>query len=187
MTETTQLLLDLRAGEPSARSRLVDLVYDRLRALAGAQLRKKQGSHTLQPTELVHEAFLRLVGHDSVQWDGRAHFYAACAAVMRNILADHARRRRAVKRGAGARRITLLDSLAAEPREPVDVVALDAALTQLSALNERHARVVECRFFAGMTVPEVAEALGVSPRTVDNDWAMARAWLCARLSESGAG
>lgn len=186
MTETSQLLLDLEAGEPTARARLVDLVYDRLRSLAGAQLRRSPGSHTLQATELVHEAFLRLVGNEAVRWESRAHFYAACASVMRNILSDHARRRRAAKRGAGARRVTLLTSLAQEPSEAIDVVALDEALTRLAALNERHARVVECRFFAGMTVPEVALALGVSPRTVDNDWAMARAWLRARLSESAA-
>jgi len=184
MGEITQVLLDLRAGSSTARARLVELVYDELRALAGSALRRQPRSHTLQPTELVHEAFLRLVGQDDVQWNDRAHFFAACAGVMRNILADHARRRAARRRGSGARPVTLVNTIAARQDEPLDIVALDEALMQLTALNERHARVVECRFFADMTVPEIAEALGVAPRTVDNDWAMARAWLSAHLSGS---
>lgn len=186
MGEITQVLLDLRAGSEMARTRLVDLVYEQLRALAASYMKKQPWSHTLQPTALVHEAFLRLVGNEHVQWTDRAHFFAACAGVMRNILADHARRRKAAKRGGGARRVTLVNTIAVSPDEPLDIVALDDALTRLAVLNERHAHVVECRFFAGMTVPEVAEALGVSARTVDNDWAMARAWLAANLSENDA-
>ena len=182
MSDITRMLADLKAGEPEARRKLVDLVYRHLRSLAGALLRKRPGPHSLQPTELVHEAYLRLVGRDAALWDSRAHFYAACASVMRNILTDHARRRHALKRGAGEERVTLRDAAGPEAREPVDALALDEALTRLAALNARHARVVECRFFSGMTVPEIAEALGVSPRTVDGDWAMARAWLATRLS-----
>jgi RNA polymerase sigma factor (TIGR02999 family) len=182
MGEVTQCLADLRGGDATARTRLVELVYAQLRTLAGGYLRKQPRSHTLQPTALVHEAFLRMVGDDNVTWNDRAHFFAACGGVMRNILADYARRRRAAKRGGAARQVTLLNTLAASADEPIDIVALDDALTSLAALNQRHARVVECRFFAGMSVPEVAEALGVAPRTIDNDWAMARAWLGARLS-----
>jgi len=185
MGDITSILKELRAGAPLARTRLVELAYDQLRSLAGCRLRK-QGPQTLQPTALVHEAFVRLLGQADAHWNDRAHFFAACAGVMRNILADHARRRRAVKRGGGAaRRMTLLDTISGRSDTAVDVVALDEALGQLAALNERHARVVECRFFAGMTVPEIAEALGVAPRTVDNDWAMARAWLAAQLSDIG--
>jgi len=182
MGEVTQVLTELRAGDASARGRLVDLVYGQLRALARSFMRSQPDSHTLEPTALVHEAFLRMIGHEQVQWNDRAHFFAACGEVMRNILADHARRQRAAKRGSGARQLTLLNTMAAGPADSIDAVALDDALSALAAMNERHARVVECRFFAGMTVPEVAEVLGVSARTVDNDWAMARAWLNARLS-----
>ncbi|MCK6482857.1 MAG: sigma-70 family RNA polymerase sigma factor [Phycisphaerae bacterium] len=184
MGEITQILLEIRAGSETARTRLVDLVYEQLRALAGSYMKKQPWSHTLQPTALVHEAFLRLVGNEHIQWTDRAHFFAACAGVMRNILADHARRRKATKRGGGVRQVTLSDSLASNEQVPIDMIALDDALTRLAELNERHARVVECRFFAAMTVPEVAEALGVSARTIDNDWAMARAWLAANLSEN---
>ncbi len=182
MGDVTRCLIDLRAGDPAARGRLVELVYAQLRSLAGGYLRRQHASHTLQPTALVHEAFVRLVGNDEVSWNDRAHFFAACGGVMRNILADHARRRRAAKRGGAARRITLLNTLEARTEQPIDIVALDDALTTLAEFNPRHARVVECRFFAGMSVAEVAEVLGVAPRTVDNDWAMARAWLGVRLS-----
>lgn len=180
----TLVLAEIRAGDEGARSRLVELVYGELRALARSAMRRQPGSHSLAPTALVHEAFVRLIGQDGIKWNDRAHFFAACGGVMRNILADHSRRQRALKRGGGGHRVMLANTLGARPEEPpIDIVALDDALTALAALNQRHARVVECRFFAGMTVPEVAEALGVSARTVDSDWAMARAWLCTRLSE----
>ncbi|TWT42146.1 RNA polymerase sigma factor [Phycisphaerae bacterium RAS1] len=183
MGEITQILAELRSGDFAARDRLVEIVYSHLRALAGSFLRRQPRAHTLQPTALVHEAFVRLVGHEDAKFNDRAHFFAACAAVMRNILADHARRRRAAKRGGGQRRpMTLLDTVAADGESPVDVIALDEALAQLAALNARHARVVECRVFSGMTVPEIAEALGVAERTVNTDWATARAWLGVRLS-----
>jgi RNA polymerase sigma factor (TIGR02999 family) len=185
MDDVTHILGEIRAGSATAKASLIDLVYKHLRAIAGNYLRKQPSSHTLQPTALVHEAYLRLVGRDGAHWNDRAHFFAACAGVMRNILADHARRRRAAKRGGEGRRVMLLDTLAGGAEPAIDVAALDEALSQLAALNERHARVVECRFFAGMTVPEVAEALGIAPRTVDSDWAMARAWLGAQLSGNG--
>jgi len=184
MTEVTQVLLELRAGCEGARERLVALVYEELRGLARSTLRRQQRQFTLQPTELVHEAFLRLVGLENVSWNDRTHFFAACARAMRNILTDHVRRRRAAKRGGDARPVTLVDPAAPEHGSPIDLVALDEALTELETLNERHARVVEYRFFSGMTVPEVAEALDVSPRTVEGDWTMARAWLSARLAEA---
>ncbi len=181
MHEVTQLLDEIRSGSATARSRLADLVYAELRARAGRYFRRQPRSHTLQPTALVHEAYLRLVGQEGVRWNDRTHFFAACAAVMRNILAEHARRRRTAKRGSNAQRLSV-DSVAVAGPDLCDVVALDEALAKLAALNARHARVVECRVFAGMTVPEVADALGVAERTVDSDWAMARAWLAAHLS-----
>ncbi len=183
MGDITQVLSEMRAGSPTAQARLTELVYGQLRALAGGYLRRQPASHTLQPTALVHEAFVRLFNADGIQWNDRAHFFAVCASVMRNVLRDHARRRRALKRGGAGHQLTLADTLAAKGHQPVDALALDEALTELAELNARHARVVECRFFAGMTVPEVAEVLGVAARTVDNDWAMARAWLAVRLSE----
>ena len=183
MTEVTRVLQELRDGREGARARLVDLVYEQLRVLARSSLRRRRQPPTLQPTELVHEAFLRLVGQEHVSWNDRTHFFAACAGVMRNILTDHARRRHSLKRGGNAQRITLLDPAAPQGAAPVDLVALDEALRELEALNARHARVVEYRFFSGMTVPEVAEALEVAPRTVESDWTMARAWLSARLAE----
>ncbi len=185
MGQITQMLAQLREGDPAARGRLVELVYTQLRALAAFHLSRQRRSHTLEPTALVHEAYLRLVGNEKLKWNDRAHFFAACSGAMRNILTDHARRRRASKRGGDAKTLPLTNTLAATPGETINIVSLDNLLTELAALNERHARVVEYRFFAGMSVPEVAEVLGVAPRTVDNDWAMARAWLRVRLSGSG--
>jgi RNA polymerase sigma factor (TIGR02999 family) len=182
MGDVTQVLTELRAGDATARTRLVELVYSQLRALARSFMRRQPEAHTLEPTALVHEAFLRLIGDEHVQWNDRAHFFAACGEVMRHILADHARRQRAAKRGGAVRQITLHNTFGATPDTSIDIIALDDALATLASLNKRHARIVECRFFAGMTVPEVAEVLGVSARTVDSDWAMARAWLSARLS-----
>jgi RNA polymerase sigma factor (TIGR02999 family) len=161
----------------------MSLVYDELRGLASGYFRNRPPGATLQPTALVHEAFLRLTGRDDLVLRDRAHFMAVCAVVMRGILADHARRRGAAKRGGGWQRVSLSGVVTpAADDTDVDVVALDRALSKLAGLNERQARVIECRFFAGMTVEEVGESLGVSKGTVESDWRMARAWLSAELS-----
>ncbi len=181
--ETTRLLLEACQGQRASLEALLPLVYDELKAIAAQKLRGERRDHTLQPTALVHEAFLRMVDQTRVQWQGRAHFCAVAASMMRRILVDHARAKAAEKRGAGRRELPLLETigLAKEPN-PVDIVALDDLLAELARLNERHARVVELRFFGGLNVEETAHTLGVSPATVKNDWRAARAWLLAQLS-----
>jgi len=182
--QTTRLLQNLCQGDRSAMEDLLPLVYDELKAIAANKMRDERPDHTLQPTALVHEAFLRLVDQTRVQWQGRAHFCAMAANMMRRILVDHARRRAAEKRGAGFGRITLDEAGAmAGGDNPAELVALDDLLSQLAELNERHARVVELRFFAGLDVKETAHVLGVSPATVKNDWRTARAWLMSRLDQ----
>ncbi len=185
--EITRVLADLREGRSGAADRLMELLYDRLRAMAGGLLRGQRPGHTLQPTALVHEALARLLGAGHVEFNDRAHFLAACAVAMRRILADHARRRRALKRGgaaAGRERVTLENIETPSGRDQIEVLALDEALTELAARSARQARIVEYRFFAGMTMPEIAGALGLSTTTVEDDWRMARAWLAARLAEA---
>lgn len=186
--ETTRLLLEACQGQRAALEALLPLVYDELRRIAVQRLRGERREHTLQPTELVHEAFLRMVDQTRVQWQNRAHFCAVAAKMMRRILVDHARRRAAEKRGAGRRSLPLLETVQlAQGRNPVDIVALDDLLKELARLHERHARVVELRFFGGLTVEETAHALDVSPATVKNDWRTARAWLLTQLSDHDAG
>lgn len=177
----TQLLLEWTGGDRAALDRLMPLVYDELRRLAGGYLGRERRDHTLQPTALVNEAFLRLVDQRRIQWQGRAHFLALAATLMRQLLISHARKHRAAKRGSGGQRLTLLDSdLAVEARD-VDLLDLDRALAALAALDARQARVVELRYFGGMTVEETAEVLEVSPATVKLDWSLARAWLLREL------
>ncbi len=182
--ETTRLLQNVCQGDRGSIEALLPLVYDELKAIAASKMRGERPDHTLQPTALVHEAFLRLVDQTQVQWQGRAHFCAMAANMMRRILIDHARRRAAHKRDAGLNKITLdqAGGLAAAT-DPAELVALDDLLNELAELNERHARVVELRFFAGMGVNETAHVLDVSPATVKNDWRAARAWLMSRLSD----
>ena len=167
----TELLRDHAAGDPDALGRLMPRVYEQLRRIARARLRHERDDHTLCTAEVVHEAFLDLLPTGRVAWQSRAHFFAVASRAMRNVLVDHAERRGAAKRGAGARPVPL-----------DDLVALDAALARLEALDARRARVVECRFFGGMSLDETAEALGSSPATVSRDWAFARAWLHRELS-----
>ncbi len=182
--EVTRVLSDLREGRAGAADRLMELLYDQLRAMASGFFRGQRPGHTLQPTALVHEAFARLLGQEGLQFKDRAHFLAVCAVAMRRILADHARRKRAAKRGGGNRERVTLDNVETPAgQDRIDVLALDLALTKLAALSERQARIIEYRFFAGMTIPEAAEALGLSTTTVEDDWRMARAWLAARLAE----
>jgi RNA polymerase sigma factor (TIGR02999 family) len=184
MRHTTQVLQQLQAGDKEAPARLLPLVYDEFRHLARHYLRAERANHTLQPTALVHEAYLKLVDQSRVNWQGRTHFFAVAAQAMRRILVDHARAHLRQKRGGGAHRIELDEAVALSPQRGEDVLALDEALEKLAKLDERQAKIVEYRFFAGMNVEEVANTLGVSKRTVEADWTMARAWLLRELQRA---
>jgi RNA polymerase sigma factor (TIGR02999 family) len=182
--DVTGLLVAWSNGEEAARSRLIDAVYSELRRLARAHLRRERLDHSLSPTALVHEAYLKLVDQRKVHWENRVHFFAIAAHVMRRVLVDHARAHQAAKRGADAR-VPLLDvDVAAEPRD-VDLLALDLALDRLSQVDERQSQLVELRYFGGLTIEETATVLSVSPATVKNDWAFARAWLFRELRGRG--
>jgi RNA polymerase sigma factor (TIGR02999 family) len=172
-----------RHGDPAAYDQLLPLLYAELRAIAERHMQRERAEHTLQPTALVHEAFLRLTSGSAIEFADRAHFLRAASAVMRRVLVDHARARNAAKRG-DALCVTLDESLVAAPDRSVDMLVLDDALTRLAAAEPRCAQVVELRFFAGLEVPEVAEALGTSTATVKRDWRFARAWLARELSPS---
>jgi RNA polymerase sigma-70 factor, ECF subfamily len=176
-SHATALLATADSGDGAALERLVPLLYDELRAMAHRQLVRERRNDTLQTTALVHEAYLKLVDDTRVTRRGRAYFFAAAARAMRQVLVDYARRRNAEKRGGGARLLSLDEDQVAVDEFAGELLDLDRALAQLAELNPRHARVVECRFFAGMSVEETAEALDLSPRTVKYDWALARAWL----------
>lgn len=180
----TQILTRLSGGDRAAAASLMPLVYDELRRVAGAMLRSERSGHTLQPTALVHEVYLKLVDQTEARWNDRAHFCAVAAQAMRRVLIDHARTRKAAKR-SGGERITLDGLPEADPAVTVDLVDLDAALESLAALSPRQAEVVTLRYFGGLTVEEAAHVLDVSPRTVKGDWRVARAWLQARIAESG--
>ena len=183
----TTLLGQLASGDDAASAALFTMVYDELRRLATGVLRHERPGHTLQPTALVHEAYLRLSDQDHARWENRAHFLAVAARAMRRILVDHARSRNAEKRGSGAAHVALED-VHFSPAQPVgdlDLLVLDEALERLAALDPRQARVVELRFFGGLSIEETAAAVTASPRTVKRDWQLARAWLkreMARLS-----
>jgi RNA polymerase sigma factor (TIGR02999 family) len=181
----TELLLSWGQGDTAALDRLLPLLYDDLRRVARGHLRRERPGHSLQATALVHEVFLRLVDVDRMTLNSRTHFFALSARLMRQILVDHARRHRARKRGGDATLIGLNEAAgAAAPTSTssVDVLALDEALDALSSFDVRQCRVVELRFFAGLNIPETADALGISTPTVERDWAMAKAWLHQRLS-----
>lgn len=183
--DITQLLRQWREGDGSARDRLVAVLYPELRALADRQLRGERSNHTLQPTALVNEAYLRLSGLERMDWQDRGHFVHMAARVMRGILVDHARRRQAAKRDGGLQ-VTLTGvDLAAPEAGDVDALALDAALARLEQLDPDKARVVELRYFGGMTIEETAEAMASSPATVKRQWQAARAWLFAALADGG--
>ena len=173
-----------QAGDEVAGANLMDIVYDRLHTLAQHFFRSQPSSHTLQPTALVHEVYLKVVGGKELAWQDRAHFFAVCAKAMRSILVDHARSKATGKRGGAYQRIPIEGLVVMEEGVDMDLLDLEQHLCVLSTLHERQARIVECRFYSGMTMPEIAEALGVSTRTVDEDWAMARAWLGMRLGQS---
>ncbi|MBW3552430.1 MAG: sigma-70 family RNA polymerase sigma factor [Gemmatimonadetes bacterium] len=181
--DITGLLLAWRAGDGEALDRLFPLVYHELRRIAHRQLGRERAGHTLGTTALVHETYLKLIDQTRVQWADRAHFFAVAARAMRRILIDYARRHRAAKRGGAAARVELDDATFLADERAHTLIAVDQALTRLSGLDERLVRVVECRFFGGLTEEETAEALGVTPRTVRRDWVKAKGWLYHALRE----
>jgi RNA polymerase sigma-70 factor (ECF subfamily) len=183
--DVTALLIEWRQGDTGALERLVPLVYAELRKVAGAQLRRERAGHSLQATALVHEVYLRLVNVNRMTMESRAHFMAVAARLMRQILVDHARRRLAGKRGGRATMVSLDGgSPAVNPVGPtnIDVLALDEALGELASFDAQQCRIVEMRFFAGLTIDEAAHALGISTATVEREWAVAKAWLYQQLS-----
>ena len=186
MTDVTQILKAIEQGEPAAAEQLLPLVYDELRRLAAQQLAQEKAGQTLQPTALVHEAYLRLVGPgQGPHWDGRGHFFAAAALAMRRILVENARRKRRLKRGRGHVRQELDEAHLAAPEVREDILALDEALGKLAATDPAAAELVQLRYFAGLSIPEAAAALGTSPRTADRLWAYARTWLFQELRGAG--
>ena len=178
----TELLQGWRAGDREALDALLPLIYDELHRLAHHHLRNERSDHTLRSTALVHEAYFRLVGQDFPQWQSRSHFFAVAAQLMRQILVDYARRRGASKRGSGVCMLTLDDAVALPQRKDLDIVALDDALNTLSEIDPRQSRVVELRFFAGLSLEEISEVMGIATATVQRDWTAARAWLHREIS-----
>jgi RNA polymerase sigma factor (TIGR02999 family) len=181
----SRLLDDARRGDDAALGRLLPLLYAELRDIAARHMRRERPDHTLQPTALVHEAFLRLAGAAPLSAQDRTHFLRTASQAMRRVLVDHARARNAQKRG-GALQVTLDEAIAGRTESPIDMLALDDALDRLGAAEPRWAQVVELRYFAGLEIPEVAAALGVSPATVKRDWQFARAWLSRELGPDAA-
>src|SRR5262245_45386756 len=187
-TELTPLLHAHAAGDAAALGQLLPRVYGELRRIARIRLRRERSGHTLAATDLVHEAYLKLLPVERVDWQSRAHFFAIASRAMRNVLVDHAVRRGAAKRGAGVTALALEEHDAASEQPLDDLIALSEALTRLEQLDARQAQVVECRFFGGLTLEETAEALKTSPATVSRDWTFARAWLHNELAgASGSG
>jgi RNA polymerase sigma factor (TIGR02999 family) len=179
--EVTRLLIDCRHGNREAQDRLIPLVYSELRRIANAHLRRESAEHSLQPTALVHEAYLRLIDITQVNWQNRAHFFSFASTLMRRILVEHARANLADKRGGGVDTIFIEEALLPSPRRPREILALDDALAHLAQLDNRQAKIVEMRFFAGMTEEETGDVLGISARTVKRDWRVAKAWLYKEL------
>jgi len=182
----TELLTAHAGGNGRAADQLLPLVYDQLRALAARYLRRERAGHSLQPTDLVHAAYLRLIDHDRIDWQGRTHFFALAATQMRRILVEHARAKGRQKRGEGATRVTFPEELVQAPALSLEFLAFDEALTRLGRLHARQGQVAELRLFAGMLVKEAALYLGVSERTVKDDWRVARAWLMKELASGEA-
>ena len=184
--EVTELLHAWEAGDAHALDRLLPLVYEELRRRAAVAMRSERAGHTLQPTALVHEAYLRLVDQRRVHWRSRAHFCAVAAEMMRRVLVDRARARRAAKRSGGWARVTLDDAVAFTEPGDLDVLVLDAALERLATLDERKCRIAVLRFFGGLTLADTAAALGISHATAERDWRFARAWLFDALNRGPA-
>ena len=178
----TELLVGYGRGDKEALDQLMPIVYDELRRQAARYLRREQAGHTLQTTALIHEAYVRLVDQRNVQWQNRAHFFGIAAQLMRRILVDHARSKKRAKRGGSDVRVSLNEATVAVQGQNLDVVAVDEALQRLAKIDEQQSRVVELRFFSGLTVEETAEVMGISAATVKRDWSMAKAWLHRELT-----
>ena len=180
-TDITRLLNKAQAGDKNALDELLPLVYNELRSVAGNQLKTERDNHTLQATALVHEAYLRLLDQHTVDWRNRAHFFGLAAQMMRRILVNYAVERKAQKRGSGATRIALDDSVSYTDEREMDLVLLDENLKRLAEFDEMQAKIVELRFFGGLTIEETEEVLGISPSTVTREWRMAKSWLMAQF------
>ncbi len=183
-SEVTQLLVRWRSGDREALDSLLPLVYDELRRIARHYLQGERPGHTLQSTALVNEAYMRMVAQDFPEWQNRAHFFAVAAQLMRQILVDHARTHRASKRGGDVCKVALDEAEGQPSTSDVDIIALDEALKELAEMDQQQSRVVELKFFAGLSIEETAEVLGISPSTVKRDWVTARAWLYRELDRS---
>lgn len=179
--DITDLLRACRQDDRGALDALFELIYDQLHRIARGQRRRWRGNLTLNTTALIHEAYVKLAGQEELPWESRSHFFAVAATAMRQVLVNYAAAQAAAKRGGDAHKVTFEDSLIASPKKADEVQALDEALKRLEGQNERQCRVVECRFFAGLTVEQTAEALGLSPATVKRDWGFASAWLYREL------
>jgi RNA polymerase sigma-70 factor (ECF subfamily) len=177
----TQLLIELTNGKRTAVDDLLPLIYGELRSLAANYLRRERSDHTLQPTALVHEAYLRLVDQTQVNWQNRAHFFGMAAQMMRRILVDHARAHKAGKRGSDYQKVSLDENIDKSVERSGELIALDEALNELATVDELKSRIVELRYFGGLTVEETAEVLGVTPVTINRHWRMAKAWLFGKL------
>ena len=181
----TQLLIDLTNGNRAAVDNLLPLIYGELRSLAANYLRRERPEHTLQPTALVHEAYLRLVDQTQVNWQNRAHFFGMAAQMMRRILVDHARAHKAGKRGSGDKKVSLDENIDKAVERSAELISLDDALTELAEVDELKSRIIELRYFGGLTVEETAEVLGVTPVTIKRHWRMAKAWLYGKMQGDG--
>ena len=182
--EVTQLLIQWSNGDKAALDKLMPLIYEELRQLARHYMNRERPGHTLQTTALVNEAYMRLVNRKGVHWQNRAHFFAIAAQLMRSILVDHARSHAYAKRGGGAHKIALDDAMAVSQQRAADVVALDDALKRLAEIDPQQSRIVEMKFFGGLTIEETAEVLGLSPATIKREWSTAKAWLYHELNRN---
>jgi RNA polymerase sigma factor (TIGR02999 family) len=182
--QVSELLANWNQGNAEAREALMPLVYNELRKLAASHLRRERSDHTLQPTALVHEVYLRLAEQKNVQWQDKSHFFGVAAQLMRRILVDHARSHMADKRGSGLPKASLNEAIAMSRERPAELLALDESLTQLASADPQQGRIVELRVFAGLTIEQTAEVLGISPATVKRDWNLAKAWLLREIHKA---
>jgi RNA polymerase sigma factor (TIGR02999 family) len=182
--QVSELLANWNQGDPEAREALMPLVYNELRKLAASHLRRERSDHTLQPTALVHEVYLRLAEQKNVQWEDKGHFFGVAAQMMRRILVDHARGHVADKRGGGLPKVALNEAIAMSRERPAELLALDDSLTRLASNDPQQARIVELRVFVGLTIEQTAQVMNISPATVKRDWNMAKAWLLREIDQA---